>query len=384
MLQRLAKPGLELSIRWENKRLICADKSPLQAAKHHSNVIKQGKILTKLFGGRTTGSKKRWIPSNNMTISEAKGALSATTDIGKSVRRNSKDASRRMKVLNKLFMSHITDLLATGEVSEQILGKGLQIFRTKVSQDFAYISVYWMGTGDTKTDIELEAELKRCSGVLRHQLSQLDLMGRVPRIQFVKDNSQASMQQVETVLKKLAVDSDKEGEQSLEDYSNQIEKAHFFGSDISVIQSYEDDNMELPKMRHDVFGLDHSAIMNRILAKMHKSQDAWQAYEQRTEDDVKHLEEPKKSSNKYSFKFDEDNDAKLRAFIAENSRNTNGMSERKNKQREEFTSHFDSEDYYDEPDTVISPEQKKLYDAEDYLDEDAFNIDHRYEEKQFK
>lgn len=39
--------------------------------------------------------------------------------------------SRRAVVLNKLFMYHITDQLATGKCAEQILGYGVEINRVK-------------------------------------------------------------------------------------------------------------------------------------------------------------------------------------------------------------------------------------------------------------
>jgi len=34
---------------------------------------------------------------------------------------------RRVAVLNKLFMRHITDMMASGEVANEILGRGIEI-----------------------------------------------------------------------------------------------------------------------------------------------------------------------------------------------------------------------------------------------------------------
>jgi hypothetical protein len=36
---------------------------------------------------------------------------------------------RRAAVLNKLFMRHITDMMASGEVASEILGRGVEISR---------------------------------------------------------------------------------------------------------------------------------------------------------------------------------------------------------------------------------------------------------------
>jgi hypothetical protein len=36
---------------------------------------------------------------------------------------------RRVAVLNKLFMRHITDMMASGEVASEIFGRGIEISR---------------------------------------------------------------------------------------------------------------------------------------------------------------------------------------------------------------------------------------------------------------
>lgn len=37
--------------------------------------------------------------------------------------------SRRSKVLNKVFMRYITDIMATGQYSSEIVGRGIEINR---------------------------------------------------------------------------------------------------------------------------------------------------------------------------------------------------------------------------------------------------------------
>lgn len=54
--------------------------------------------------------------------------LPATTAIfGKSIEPKITGNPRRSNVLNKLFMRHVTDIMATGEYSKDILGFGIEV-----------------------------------------------------------------------------------------------------------------------------------------------------------------------------------------------------------------------------------------------------------------
>lgn len=94
-------------------------------------------------------------------------------------------SSRRVAVLNKLFMRHITDLMATGEVAGELIGRGIEISRVKVASDFTRVNVYWLAKG-SRHDDQTEMILSRNAHSLRHELSQLRIIGSVPRIEFVK------------------------------------------------------------------------------------------------------------------------------------------------------------------------------------------------------
>lgn len=54
-----------------------------------------------------------------------------------------------------------------------------------VTPDFKGINVFWIAKG-TKDDDILEALLMKNAGSLRHELSQLKVMGVVPKINFVR------------------------------------------------------------------------------------------------------------------------------------------------------------------------------------------------------
>jgi ribosome-binding factor A len=106
---------------------------------------------------------------------------------------------RRVGVLNAVFMEQITSLLATGEVSTDILGLGLEITEIKVSPDFSCVNVYWFSSG-TEKDETIEPILTSIAGKLRHVLSQLRVIGVVPPIIFVKDTKYSKLAEVEALL----------------------------------------------------------------------------------------------------------------------------------------------------------------------------------------
>ncbi|XP_055843054.1 uncharacterized protein LOC129909914 [Episyrphus balteatus] len=258
--------------------------SPTNSAGHFSTSTyffdkatdnRQGKILGKLFGNRLSGSKRRWF--ENPMNSTGQPTMDSPFNFN-NPKKSDHGSLRRVKVLNKLFMTHITDLLATGQASQKILGKGLQITRVKVTPNFQFCNVYWMAKGDVH-EAELENELQKCGGMLRHELSQLRLMGEVPRIHFVRDKTFANLAHVETVLKTADFGEDhKQIDPSFEVkndlYQNPLKV------DEAVTIKKEEDEEPLPEMRHDVFGVDWRAIMLKILAKLKKSEHAWQQHKQ--------------------------------------------------------------------------------------------------------
>lgn len=111
--------------------------------------------------------------------------------------------SRRSKVLNKVFMRYITEIMATGQYSSEIVGHGIEINRVcnscyyvlpfnvliflqvKITPNYKILNVFWM-TKDNKDDDKIELILKKNAGYLRSELSQLRIMGIVPNIEFVK------------------------------------------------------------------------------------------------------------------------------------------------------------------------------------------------------
>ncbi|XP_014471977.1 PREDICTED: uncharacterized protein LOC106743024 isoform X2 [Dinoponera quadriceps] len=180
---------------------------------------------------------------------------------------------RRMTIRNKLFMEHITDQIAMGEASDIING-AIEITHVEITPDFKHVNIFW-----NHTDIPISEEsLKKCAKIIRHELSQLRVIGVVPPIQFVANRQQMIKDEVE---KKLAIiESDIENLEILS-FSEQMELANSHINQASHKISVVNDNpesdephIELPMMRHDVLGLDHHKMMTQIIVSMSKSKKA--------------------------------------------------------------------------------------------------------------
>lgn len=217
---------------------------------------RQVKIMNKLMFGRKNKAKKGWYDSEP-SFNQFTSAQSISNPVGVK-----KHTNRRITVLNKLFMKNITDLMANGEMTEEILGRGVEVSRVKVAPDFQIVNVYWLAKG-SEDDAEIEKLLRKCSGLLRHELSQLRVMGEVPRIHFVKDIEFAKYVEVERLLK--SADLGGEEVDATEDELDEI---------IDVVPT---DCM--PEMRHDVLGLRHSGMLATIQNKLKITRTAWQEYE---------------------------------------------------------------------------------------------------------
>ncbi|XP_011176746.2 uncharacterized protein LOC105208544 [Zeugodacus cucurbitae] len=387
-----------LHIEWSTKS--CSHISTTSGAIAYAkadNIKFQSKVISKLVGQRISGSKKRWYPSNDANTSNSTRHHNAemfnSAHITKSTGSGGgKNTTRRMVVLNKLFMKHITDLLATGEASESILGRGLQVTRVKISPDFAYINVYWLGSGVPLADALLETELQRCSGRLRHELSQLMLMSEVPRIKFAREKKLSNIAQVEELLRTMdfGADTEEPTDASAQTAGEQVPLKHnlvanlmqreFYGkNDIEETSLNEHDNEEqFPEMRHDVLGLDHRHIMSKILTKMRKSQQAWEQHARKDSATVstnqvvntaETLEQIKQRLAEASEKS-----ASFEKFLAKRRERKNTPERKRHDRASEWTDERAEQAALEAAAaTVLTPKQRRLLEAEDYLFEDQYD-----------
>ena len=148
------------------------------------------------------------------------------------------------------------------------------------------INVYWICNGTPNDDI-IESTLTSHAHQLRHELSQLRVLGHVPPICFVKDQRYFKMAEVE---RRLAiadygedfVPTDATHDQKVAAFKQQLSGNvnakidELFKLDAITTQSNEaeveiaDENYEelpdlgLPPMRHDILGVDTLKIYDMV------------------------------------------------------------------------------------------------------------------------
>lgn len=208
-----------------------------------------------MYGSRK--SKRKWYDTNT----ELRSVASVDSTVKPTP---SKHTIRRMMIRDKLFMEHITDMMSMGQVSD-ILKDGLEITHVKITPDFKHVNVYYIPNNDSLV-LDQEA-LHKCAGIIRHELSQLRVIGVVPPIQFVQNKQHFTEKEVEKRLAMINFEEESEtlGEQEQLDIS-------IANADSKTGEFY----IQLPVMRHDVFGLDHHRITSQIVSAMSKSKKASQ------------------------------------------------------------------------------------------------------------
>lgn len=225
------------------------------------NDQRQSSMLKKLMIGKRK-SKEYFYDSNQSQTLRAKTLVSNTKNV------SAKVTTRRATVLSKMFMRHITDLIATSELAKELSGFGLEITGVRICQKYHGLNIFWTATSTEDFD-GVQLKLNSMSKSLRHDLSQMQLMGNIPHITFIRDQKLSYYGELDVLISKADYG---------EDYTPGYRRTRI--NDDFKSQSIEDiNNSPLPPMRHDVFGLNHSLIMGHVKQNLAKSRKAWKAYE---------------------------------------------------------------------------------------------------------
>lgn len=181
---------------------------------------------------------------------------------------------RRTTVLNKMFMTHISELIASGPAGQELSGLGLEITRIKVCQNYHGVNIFWTATAPCDFDY-VEEKLASIKDAVRHDLHQMQVMGIVPHLTFVRDHELTYSQELSILFEKA-------------DYGDDYQPSYGrsktmtdFQTQVGMNKEENDNESSVIPMRHDVFGLDHALIMGRVKQAMNKSKQAWTHFEQK-------------------------------------------------------------------------------------------------------
>lgn len=236
-----------------------------------SSSERQSKMLKKLMQG-----KKKIIYKTEDSFAAPKTETIFTTK-----KTPTKISSRRTAILNKMFMRHVSDLIASGPIGFELSGLGLEITGIKVCQHYHGLNIFWTATATDDFDL-VERKLASITRQLRHELHQMQVMGNVPHLTFVRDYQLTYFEELDIMIEKADY-----GDNYKPSFGRTKTPKNFrteLENEIALKEQTENevDNISsIPAMRHDVFGLDHALIMGRVKQAMAKSKQAWMNYEQK-------------------------------------------------------------------------------------------------------
>ncbi|XP_074595703.1 uncharacterized protein LOC141850861 [Brevipalpus obovatus] len=204
---------------------------------------------------------------------------------------------RRQNVLNRIFLHHITEILANNDMAADFRKTEAIITQVEVSKNYSGLRVYFYCPQHMIKTVT--RELNIIKGPLNELLIQLKIMGKVPPIELVYDNA-SKVQDI--VLKKLET-ADFGPDHIKKDPHEYIPPQkvtpnppriwvtrHIWS--LTTFKSDRTDNpytekkpspypeFSYPKdMRLDAFRLDYSVMMHKILFNLRKSRNATGAFQ---------------------------------------------------------------------------------------------------------
>lgn len=337
---------------------------------------RESKMLAKLM----TGKRKPFYKWEDSTTPKTPSLLQET-----STKRPTKITSRRSIVLNKMFMRHVTEIMANGPNGFELSQYGLVITQVKVCQHYHGLNIFWTVTATDDFDA-VEQILESIKKSVRHQLHQMQVMGNVPYITFVRDCQLSYLDELQAVISKADYGDDYVP--NLKKQANEKSDFDIHGENIRQIDEETGEEIiakqsSLPPMRHDVFGVDHARTMGRIKQAMSKSKQAWSAYDKKVSSESNN-DKPFTFSTSFESIRQEHETAKnsdqiLKEFLFKRKQ----MRKQKNIEKMEYNSIFvdemmrreyhDSNDYDDnsQDQDVIEDESEiqKFYEEYESIDE---------------
>lgn len=242
----------------------------LSSISHKGYAGRESKFLSKMIN--KSEPKRKWYKNNPNSFRKNLDLDIMKTNL------TSFHVQRRMVVLNKLFMKHITELMSNGSFAPEILELNIEVTHVSLTPDFKHANIFWTHEQINNKDwLATTTEiLQKCAFTLRHELSQLKLISYVPQLQFVKDKAYLLEKEIEEKLALANIDKNYEHVSlTLEPTiqicsSSKIDKTISNVNDNKILGS-NDFEIILPQMKHNVLGLDHHNIMSKVKNIKNKS-----------------------------------------------------------------------------------------------------------------
>ncbi|XP_048731376.2 uncharacterized protein LOC125648379 [Ostrea edulis] len=231
--------------------------SSLQFHRHAST----SKYLKRLLDGDKKKKKKHFNPGTS------------TTTTGKYV---SEERKMRFFRVSQVIYENVVDLVDSGELDPYIPTLGISISEVVWSPEMNSISIYWKtDSDDTEKRDTVRNLLNSKAKKLRALLISRKISGHIPNVQFVWDKSQLRYSHLEYIDKMLSV-ADYGPDYELQKYSRtrMHQELPILQTSPRLLEKLQKINEEkdpvamnkviMKSFRDDVYGLDHTLLVNSI------------------------------------------------------------------------------------------------------------------------
>ncbi|XP_077993158.1 putative ribosome-binding factor A, mitochondrial [Glandiceps talaboti] len=261
--------------------LSLAEKHAIRNFSNSSPVCMKRKTLQKLF---KKTKRKFYLPGSTAP------QLGLNLDQGPRVRTKPGHTSR-LHVINTVLYKNIVDLVQSSVVSSELGELNVEVLSVKMANDFSVCLVFWQATGTLAEDDNIQQILDKHAGSVRHYLTQLRLVGFLPKLSFVKDKGAANLAEVERLLSDVQLSNTEED--AIDEYI-----------DLKESSSHTD---------YDLFSLNHSELHKQINKfKKNKKDISLQSAERKNYEEFKIKKFNKRKSSagvEYESNWDDESDA---------------------------------------------------------------------------
>lgn len=229
---------------------------------HLSPAVSAKNLLSK-FASKT--KKKFWYDSPILGTQFVKKPNSIL-GLMKVQKKQRREDSIRMQTLNSVLYKALTDLLSTPEISDDVYNLNLELSKVSLAVDFSVCRAYWITSGNTEKDNQVEKVLLRYAPHFRHLLLTRQVLGNVPPVVFVRDRKNAMIQEVDRLLS--IADFGEDYNRSATDCDDKFrELGH------SSVKTFDGSAKVISSPDSSLFGIDHVELNRQIQDYKNKIKD---------------------------------------------------------------------------------------------------------------
>uniref|UniRef100_A0A915HRN4 Uncharacterized protein n=1 Tax=Romanomermis culicivorax TaxID=13658 RepID=A0A915HRN4_ROMCU len=116
-------------------------------------------------------------------------------------------SSNQAKIYANVLMEHVQQILQSGELSQLAADLNVTINKAELDSKFIELKLHWNAKG-TAEDQDTQQTLNRLAPMLKQIISQMNIVGRSPRIIFIANYTQQSIDMLNEKFQQLDLPKD--------------------------------------------------------------------------------------------------------------------------------------------------------------------------------